>query len=118
MSVTATRMLARDWRGGELGVLVAALILAVAVVSGISAFTTRLQAALEQESHRLFRDRFGSSGVPIGILMAPDGNRAYVANAHADTLAEIDLATWKVLRYIPTSDEPDGLAWVRKREAL
>jgi putative ABC transport system permease protein len=45
-------MLARDWRGGELGVLVMALILAVGVVSGISAFTTRLQSALEQESHR------------------------------------------------------------------
>ncbi|MEM1111802.1 MAG: FtsX-like permease family protein [Pseudomonadota bacterium] len=52
MSVTATRMLLRDWRGGELGILVAALTLAVAVVSGISAFTTRLQSALEQESHR------------------------------------------------------------------
>lgn len=52
MSVTATRMLARDWRGGELGVLVMALILAVGVVSGISAFTTRLQNALEMESHR------------------------------------------------------------------
>ena len=52
MSITATRMLARDWRGGELGVLVMALVLAVGVVSGISAFTTRLQSALEQESHR------------------------------------------------------------------
>ena len=52
MSMTATKMLARDWRGGELGVLVAALVLAVGVVSGISAFTTRLQSALEQESHR------------------------------------------------------------------
>jgi putative ABC transport system permease protein len=52
MSMTATRMLARDWRGGELGVLVMALVLAVGTVSGISAFTTRLQNALEQESHR------------------------------------------------------------------
>ena len=45
-------MLARDWRGGELGVLLSALVLAVAVVAGISSFTTRLQAALEQESNR------------------------------------------------------------------
>ncbi len=52
MSMTATKMLVRDWRGGELGVLVMALVLAVGVVSGISAFTTRLQSALEQESHR------------------------------------------------------------------
>lgn len=48
----ALRMLVRDWRGGELGVLIAALVLAVGMVSGISAFTTRLQNALEQESHR------------------------------------------------------------------
>ena len=52
MSVTAGKMLARDWRGGELGVLLLALILAVGVVSGISAFATRLQSALTQESHR------------------------------------------------------------------
>ena len=45
-------MLARDWRGGELGVLLVALVLAVGVVSGISAFATRLQNALTQESHR------------------------------------------------------------------
>ncbi|MFT4614374.1 MAG: putative ABC transport system permease protein [Bacteroidia bacterium] len=45
-------MLVRDWRGGELGVLIMALVLAVGVVSGISAFTTRLQSSLEQESHR------------------------------------------------------------------
>lgn len=52
VSLTASRMLVRDWRGGELGVLVMALVLAVGVVSGISAFTTRLQSALERESHR------------------------------------------------------------------
>lgn len=63
MSMTATRMLARDWRGGELGVLVMALVLAVGVVSGISAFTSRLQSALEQESHRfLAADTVVSSG--------------------------------------------------------
>lgn len=73
--MTATRMLARDWRGGELGVLVASLVLAVAVVSGISAFTTRLQAALEQESHRfLAADRVVRSGfdMPVDWLKEAD----------------------------------------------
>jgi putative ABC transport system permease protein len=66
MSMTATRMLARDWRGGELGVLVMALVLAVGTVAGISAFTTRLQSALEQESHRfLAADLVVSSGRDI-----------------------------------------------------
>lgn len=48
----ALRMLRRDWRGGELGVLVAALVIAVAIVSGVNSFTERLQASLELESHR------------------------------------------------------------------
>jgi putative ABC transport system permease protein len=63
VSITATKMLARDWRGGELGVLVVALVLAVGVVSGISAFTTRLQNSLVQESHRfLAADTVVTSG--------------------------------------------------------
>lgn len=45
------RMLARDWRGGEIAVLFAALVLAVTMVSGISGFASTLNAALRQESH-------------------------------------------------------------------
>ncbi|MEM9758875.1 MAG: FtsX-like permease family protein [Pseudomonadota bacterium] len=45
------RMLRRDWRGGELGVLFVALILAVTMVSGISGFASALKSALRQESH-------------------------------------------------------------------
>ena len=46
------RLLARDWRGGELGILIVALILAVSVIVGISSFVTRLQSALMSESAR------------------------------------------------------------------
>lgn len=45
------RMLARDWRAGEVAVLFAALLLAVTMVSGISGFAASLNAALKQESN-------------------------------------------------------------------
>lgn len=44
-------MLGRDWRGGEMAVLLAALVLAVSMVSGISGFAAALQAALRLESN-------------------------------------------------------------------
>lgn len=50
-SITSSiRLLIRDWRGGELGVLLSALLLAVSLVVAISGFVNRLQFNLERES--------------------------------------------------------------------
>jgi YVTN family beta-propeller protein len=60
---------------------------------------------------RLFGGRFGSSPVPIGIVIPPDGKRAYVANSNADVVAALDLKTWKVSGLLKAGREPDGMAW-------
>src|SRR5213592_4807736 len=51
--LVAGRMLARDWRAGELGVLAAALVIAVASVTSVGFFADRVGQALERDAHQL-----------------------------------------------------------------
>ena len=55
---------------------------------------------------------FPVGAVPIGIVLAPDGQTAYVALTEADRIAVVDLRSRRVIRTIPTGDTPDGMAWV------
>ena len=47
-----------------------------------------------------------------GILIAPDGLRAYVAVNGDNNVAEVDLKTLSVSATIPITS-PDGMAWVK-----
>lgn len=53
--------------------------------------------------------------MPEGILIAPDGGRAYVAVAGENAVAIIDLKTFTVSGRISTGSGPDGMAWVQGR---
>ncbi len=53
MLLLAMRLLARDWRAGELRILFAALIIAVASVTTVSFFTERVGRAIVRESSQL-----------------------------------------------------------------
>jgi DNA-binding beta-propeller fold protein YncE len=54
----------------------------------------------------------GRSPQPEGILISPDGRRAWVALSAMNRIAEVDLATRKVTRYLTTGQEPDGMGYV------
>lgn len=49
----ALRMLGRDWRAGELRVLAAALVVAVASITSVSFFADRVSRALVRDAHQL-----------------------------------------------------------------
>ena len=56
--------------------------------------------------------KFG--GGAAGILMAPDGSRAYVAVSATDKIAVVDLKTLEVVGEISAGKQPDGLAWAAR----
>ncbi|HXZ80458.1 MAG TPA: YncE family protein [Terriglobales bacterium] len=52
---------------------------------------------------------------PEGILITPDGERAYIAVAGDNAVAVVDLKTLEVIDHIPTGSGPDGMAWAQRK---
>jgi YVTN family beta-propeller protein len=67
-----------------------------------------LDTAARKEIKRLPLGR-----MPEGILIPPDGSRAFVAVNGDNHVAVIDLKTWQVSNKISTGTGPDGMAWAR-----
>jgi YVTN family beta-propeller protein len=51
---------------------------------------------------------------PEGILVAPDGTRAYVAVTGDNAVAIVNLRTLDVIGWIATGTGPDGMAWMAR----
>lgn len=66
-----------------------------------------LQRETKKELKRL---NLGSQ--PAGILIPPDGARAYVAVTGDNNIAVIDLKTLDLVDRLSTGQNPDGMAWV------
>jgi YVTN family beta-propeller protein len=47
-----------------------------------------------------------------GVLIAPDGARAFVAVNGDNQVAVVDLKTWRVTKRLSVGTGPDGMAWV------
>jgi YVTN family beta-propeller protein len=69
-----------------------------------------IDAATRKEVKKIAVGRGGS-----GILMAPDGLRAFVALSAENAVAVIELRTLAVNGRIATGRNPDGLAWAARR---
>ncbi|MEJ2592823.1 MAG: FtsX-like permease family protein [Candidatus Thiodiazotropha sp.] len=72
----ALRLLRRDWRAGELRLLVTALVIAVASVTSVGFFTDRIERAMQrQASEVLAADLRLESGQPLAADLAQEAGR-------------------------------------------
>jgi len=69
---------------------------------------------LDARSHNEIK-HYDLGGGAAGILMVPDGSRAFVAVSGADKVAVVDLKTLEITGQISPGKQPDGLAWVVRR---
>ena len=80
----ALRMLARDWRAGELRVLAGALVIAVAAISSVAFFADRISQGLARDAHQLLgADLVLAADQPWPPEMAAQLERAGVQRAEA-----------------------------------
>jgi YVTN family beta-propeller protein len=66
--------------------------------------------AVPEIQKRSFANQFGRSPAPVGLLIAPDGKRAWVASTNADVISVIDLDKLEVVGQLTAGKEPDGLS--------
>lgn len=62
-------------------------------------------------STRLFGDSFGDSPVPVGLVMHPAGDLAWVAATQADAIVLIDTENLEVRDLWRAGKEPDGMSF-------
>jgi YVTN family beta-propeller protein len=87
----------------------------LALISGLGAGAAGISLVVMDASTRKEAKRLNLGGGAAGILITPDGSRAYVAVSTNDKVAVVDLKTLEVVGQISPGKQPDGLAWaVRK----
>lgn len=82
------------------------------LVSGLSAGADSNLVVLDAGTRNEVK-QFNLDGGAAGILILPDGSRAYVAVSAKDKVAVVDLKNLEVTGYVSTGRQPDGLAWVQ-----
>lgn len=92
-SALAWRLLRRNWRSGEIKILSVALVLAVAIVTGINVFAERLERSLIAESTQfLGADKIVRSSQPIPEAWIQQAVEQGVASAQSTQFASMVFA--------------------------
>jgi YVTN family beta-propeller protein len=81
------------------------------LISGLGARAGDSSLVVMDATTRKEVKQLNLGGGAAGILIAPDGARAYVAVSTNDKVAVIDLKTLEVVGQIEAGKQPDGLAW-------
>jgi YVTN family beta-propeller protein len=85
------------------------------LVSGLGARSGDNSLIVIDASTRKEVKQLNLEGGAAGILIGPDGSRAYVAVSSADKVAVLDLKTLEVVGEISAGKQPDGLAWALRK---
>ena len=85
------------------------------LISGLGAGSGDTSLVVMDASARKEVKQLKLGGGAAGILMAPDGSRAFVAVSSADKVAVVDLTTLEVVGEISAGKQPDGMAWALRK---
>ena len=89
----ALRMLRRDWRAGELRILVLAVVVAVGAVTSVNVFTDRIEQALERQANTLLGgDLVVNSSRPLPEHYASDADRLGLVSTRAQEFPSMVIA--------------------------
>jgi len=83
------------------------------LISGLGAGSEGSSLVVLDAATRKEVKQFKLEGGAAGILIVPDGSRAYIAVSGTDKVAVVDLKSLEVTGSVSTGKQPDGLAWVR-----
>lgn len=70
-----------------------------------------VEASKDKDGRLMAAGPFGNSSLPIGILVEPDGKRAFVAHANGDVISIVDLQKWEKVGTLTAGKEPDGMGY-------
>jgi len=65
---------------------------------------------LDAASHQVVK-KIDTEAGPSGILIAPDGKRAFIACSNAGKVQVLDLGLLVITGSVATGNQPDGMAW-------